>query len=92
MSVDHLRERITPAVLDAYRRNDYEDLHAALGLADLPHWHRSPLPITSCDHGVDQLEPPRDDAPGPWRDSWYVAREMQAAIEAALREAGDGTG
>ncbi len=72
---------VTAAALDAYRARDFTALHLAL---KLPPFHRSPLPIDECGLGVGQGLPPDYDQPGPWRDSWYAARELQRELEAAL--------
>lgn len=78
--------RITSAAVEAYRAGDFHGLHSALNLRP---WQRSPLPIDVCGLGVDQGEPPEPHKPGTqdsWRDSWYVARELQAELEAACDE------
>jgi hypothetical protein len=74
-----LSHRITAAAVEAYRYRDFIELHAALNLQP---WQRSPLPVDVCGLGVDQGEPPEHEKPGPWRDSWYTARELQAELEA----------
>lgn len=77
--------RVTQQAVEAYVRRDFHALHTALGLKP---WERSPLPINECALGVDGGEPPELKAPSSrslWRDSWYVARELQAGLEAALR-------
>ena len=75
-----LSHRINAAAVEAYHAGDFIALHCALNLKP---WERSPLPIAECELGVDQGEPPEHEAPGPWRDSWYVARDLQAELEAA---------
>lgn len=75
-----LSHRINATAVEAYRASDFAALHCALNLKP---WKRSPLPIAECELGVDQGEPPAYDPPGPWRDSWFVARELQAELEAA---------
>jgi hypothetical protein len=86
----HLAQRLTPQALDAYRNRDFFALHMALSLRP---WHRSPLPISECELGVDQGEPPepagRPGIPNPWRESWYAARELQAEFEAVISETAD---
>lgn len=79
----NISARVTAAALEAYRNRDFLALHAALRL---PPWSRSPLPISDCALGVDQGPPPEDDRPGPWRDGWHAARELQRELAAASGE------
>ena len=70
--------RITHEAVAAYRAGDYTALHRAL---NLPPWHESPLPLEITPLGVDQDEPPAYAC----SDTWYVAQELQAELEAASR-------
>jgi hypothetical protein len=79
--VGRFSQKITAAAVQAYRARDYAALHVALRL---PPWNRSPLPIAECALGVDQGEPPEDERPDPWRNSWCVARELRSELEQAF--------
>jgi hypothetical protein len=77
------RRRLTPAVIDAWKRGDTTAMYVAL---DLPPWCMTPLPQDRWALGCDPNNPPNYHTM--WDASWKEACALQKELYAVAGEPG----